>query len=47
MILIPFMCARIPRGADNFKRIFKFQTSFYGGFEWVANIIFSFETNFE
>ena len=40
MILIALMCARIPRSPDNFKRAIKyhtFQTSFYSGFESVAN----------
>ena len=42
------MWARIPPGPDNFKRVIKyqiFQTSFHGGFESVANIIFLFKTN--
>ena len=50
MILIALMWTRIPSGPDNFKRIIKyqtFQTSFYGGFKSVANIVFSFETNLE
>ena len=41
MILIALMWARIPSGPDNFKRVIKYQTlrtSFYGGFESVANI---------
>ena len=49
MTLIALMCARIPLSPDNFKRFFKhqtFQTPFYSGFESVANILFSFETNF-
>ena len=47
MILIALMWARIPPGPDNFKRVIKYQTlrtSFYGGFESVANIVFLFET---
>ena len=40
------MWARIPSGPDNFKRVIKYQTSFYSGFESVTNIVFSFETNF-
>ena len=38
---VTFMWAQIPSGPDNFKRVFKCQTlrtSFYGGFESVANI---------
>ena len=49
MILIALMWARIPSGNDNFKTVIKYQTfrdSFYGGFESVANNVFSFETNF-
>ena len=40
MILITLMGARIPSGFGNFKRVIKYQTlgtSFYGGFEPVAN----------
>ena len=47
MILIALMWARIPSGPDNFKRVIQYQTlgtSFHGGFESVANIVFSFET---
>ena len=50
MILIALMWSQLPPGPDNFKRVNKyqtFQTSFYGGFESVANIVFSFEANFE
>ena len=32
-------------GPDNFKRVIKYQTSFYCGFELVTNIAFSFEAN--
>ena len=46
MIVIALMWARIPSGPDNFKRVIEYQTSFYGGFESVAHIVFSFETNF-
>ena len=49
MILIALMWARILSGPDNFKRVIKFQTfrtSFYSGLESVANIVFSFETDF-
>ena len=48
-ILIALMWARISSGPDNFKRAIKYQTlqvPFYNGFETVANIAFSFETNF-
>ena len=44
---IYFDVARTPPGPDNFKRVLTqqtFQTSFPGGFESVANIVFSFET---
>ena len=49
MILFALMWARIPPGPDNFKRVIEYQTfktSFYCDFESVANIVFSFETNF-
>ena len=49
MILIALICAQIPPGPDKFKRVIKyqtFQTSFHSGFESLANIVFSFETNF-
>ena len=42
------MLVRIPLGPDNFKMVIKYQTfhtSFYAGFESVANIVFSFDTN--
>ena len=38
MILIASMWAQIPSGPDNFERVIKYQTSFYGGFESAANI---------
>ena len=50
MILIAFLCARIPSSPDKFKRRIKnrtFQTPLDGGFESVLNIVFSFETYFE
>ena len=49
MILIALMWARMPPGPDNFRRVIKYQTfktSFHCDFESVANIVFSFETNF-
>ena len=49
MILIALMWAQIPLAPDNFQRVVKYQTlktSFYCDFESVANIVFSFETNF-
>ena len=49
MILIALMWARSSPGPDNFKRVIKCQTSktsFYCDFESVANIVFSFATNF-
>ena len=52
MILIALMWAIIPPGPDNFERVIKHQTSqtsqtsFYGGFELVTNIVFSFEISF-
>ena len=48
-IMIALMCVQIPPSPDNFKRAIEyqiFQTPFYNGFESVANIVFSFETNF-
>ena len=46
MILIALMCARIPSGPDNFKRIIKYQTVQTLFYESIANIVFSFKTNF-
>ena len=49
MILIALTCAQIPPSPDNFKRVIKyqtFQTPFCRGFESMANILFSFGTNF-
>ena len=49
MILNALMCAQILSSPDNFSGVITyrtFQTPFYGGFESVANIAFSFETNF-
>ena len=42
------MCVQILPSPDNFKRVIKYhtlQTPLYSGFESVANIAFSFETN--
>ena len=46
MILTALMCAGIPPSPDNFKRLNKYRTPFYCGFESVANSVFAFETNF-
>ena len=50
MILIASMCVRIPPSPDNFKGLLIkyqiFEIPFYSGFESVASIVFSFETNF-
>ena len=49
MILIALMWHRIPPGPDNFKKVIKyltFKNPFYCDFESVANILFSFKTNF-
>ena len=49
MILIALMWARILPGPDSFKRVIKyktFKTSLFCDFESVADIVFSFETNF-
>ena len=47
MFFIALMWAQIPSGPEKFKRVFKYQTfctSFYSGFESVANIVVSIET---
>ena len=49
MILVALMWASNPPGPGNFKKVIRYQTfhiSFYGGFESVANIVFSSETKF-
>ena len=47
MILIALMWARILPDPDTFKRVIKYHTfKTYCDFESVANIVFSFETNF-
>ena len=49
MTLFASIWVRIPLGPDNFKTVGKyntFQNSFYGGFDSLANTVFSFETNF-
>ena len=49
MILIALMCARVPLSPYNFRRDIKYQTfqmPFYSSFESVANIVFSFNSNY-
>ena len=49
MILIALMFTGISPSPDNFKRVIRyetFQTPFNSSFESMANIVFSFETNF-
>ena len=46
LILFALMCTQSPY---NFTKVIKyqtFQTPFYNGFELMANILFSFKTNF-
>ena len=49
MNVIALMRTGIPPGPDNFKGVIRYQTLqilFHSGFEKVANIVLSFETNF-